>query len=88
MKYEEIKNKSSEDFKRLTGVHPKTFEKMVEVVNCYIWEHKKTGRKNKLTVEDQILLTLAYYREYRTYFHLGNDYGLNESNVCRTIKKN
>jgi hypothetical protein len=61
MKYEEIKDKSSEDFKRLTGVHPKTFQKMVEAVNCYVLEHKKTGRKNKLTIEDQILLILAYY---------------------------
>jgi len=56
MKYEEIKNKNNKDFKRLTGVHPKTFEKMVEVVNLHILEQKKTGRKNKLTREDQILL--------------------------------
>lgn len=87
MRYEKIKNKGDREFKRLTGVHTKTFLKMVEIVNGHISEHKKTGRKNKLSIEDQILLTLAYYREYRTYFHLGNDYGLNESNVCRTIKK-
>ena len=28
-----------------------------------------------------------YLREYRTYFHIGQSWGLNESNVYRTIKK-
>jgi hypothetical protein len=32
-------------------------------------------------------MTLDYYREYRTYFHLGQDYGLHESNVYGTIEK-
>ena len=57
------------------------------LIQSHILINKKTGRKNKLTIEDQILLTLAYYREYRTYFHLAQDFNLNESNVCRTIHK-
>ena len=28
-----------------------------------------------------------YLREYRTYFHIGKSWGLDESNVYRTIKK-
>ncbi len=28
---------------------------------------------------DQLLITLEYWREYRTYFHLGNSWGVNES---------
>ena len=39
------------------------------------------------SIEDQILMTLTYYGEYRTFFHLGTDYGLHESNLQRTVEK-
>ena len=32
-------------------------------------------------------MTLEYLREYRTYFHIGQSWGLNESNVYRIITK-
>lgn len=48
---------------------------------------KKAGRKAKLTLEDQILISLAYYREYRTLFHLASNYGLSESNCQRIVVK-
>jgi hypothetical protein len=32
-------------------------------------------------------MTLMYWREYRTEFHIGLIYGVSESTVCRTIKK-
>ena len=31
--------------------------------------------------------SLQYWREYRTYFHLGLSWGLDESVVCRTVQK-
>jgi DNA-directed RNA polymerase specialized sigma subunit len=45
------------------------------------------GRPPKLSRADQLLLTLMYWREYRTEFHLGLAYGVSESTVCRMIKK-
>ncbi len=48
---------------------------------------KKAGRKAKLRIEDQLLMSLTYYREYRTLFHLATDYGLSESNCQRTVVK-
>ena len=48
---------------------------------------RKTGRPPKLSVEDQLLLTLEYWREYRTLFHLAKSWGLHESNVCRVIRR-
>ena len=41
----------------------------------------------KLKVEDQVLMTLEYLREYRTYFHLGATWGINESTAYRIVKK-
>ena len=60
---------------------------MVKVVKVERMLQKKTGRKDKLTIEDQVLMTLAYWREYRTYFHLGQDWQLNESTVYRIIRR-
>lgn len=87
-KYIKIEGLSHSKFKRCTGISKFLFEIMVLVVNKWKNDtHLKEGRKPKLCVEDQILMLLEYYREYRTFFHLGVDYGLNESNVQRTIEK-
>ena len=67
----EVKNLSSRDFKRLYGVRRKTFQQMVEVVRSHTPPKKKQGRPTILSLENQVLLTLEYWREYRTYFHLG-----------------
>lgn len=38
-------------------------------------------------MEDQLLLVLEYWREYRTQFHIGTSWNLSESAVCRLIRK-
>ncbi len=45
------------------------------------------GRPPKLSRADQLLMTLMYWREYRTQFHIAGSYGISESAVSRTIKK-
>ena len=32
-------------------------------------------------------MTLEYWREYRTYFHIGQSWGVTESTACRIIQK-
>ncbi len=71
MTYKQVKHLKTEDFKRLCGVRPETFTEMVSVVQERSPSKKKTGRPGKLSVEDQVLMTLEYWREYRTYFHIG-----------------
>jgi hypothetical protein len=88
MSYEHIKDLRPADFKRYCGVEPETFRRMVELVSKRLTkERRKTGRPPKLSVEDQVLLTLEYWREYRTIFHLATSWGLHESNVCRVIRR-
>ena len=84
MRYEKIKEWKDADFKRLTGVKPETFEKMLAVLQK---ELPNFGRPPKLERADQLLLTLMYWREYRTQFHIAGSYGISEATVCRTIKK-
>ena len=87
MKYENIKNLNSEKFRRLTGVKRQTFEKMLLILKEANKKKKaKGGRKNKLQEENMILMTLEYLREYRTYFHISQSYGISESTAYKTVK--
>lgn len=45
----------------------------------------KPGRPSKLSLEDQVLMTLEYLREYRTYFHIAQTWGVYESTAYRII---
>ena len=45
------------------------------------------GRPPSLNHGDQLLLTLMYWREYRTQLHIGETYGVSEATACRTINK-
>jgi hypothetical protein len=84
MTYEAIKHLKSTEFKRLTGVKPETFETMLS----YLVENTRIfGRPAKLSLADQLLMTLLYWREYRTFFHLGRDFGVSEATACRGVKK-
>lgn len=87
MTYEQVKSLTSEDFKRLCGVRPETFNQMLEAVRAHSRPKQKTGRPGKLCLEDQLLMTLEYWREYRTYFHIGQSWGVNESTAYRIIRK-
>lgn len=78
---------SDENFRRHTGVKRKTFQEMIKVLEVEDLKKKtRGGRKNKLSLEKQLLMTLEYLREYRTYFHIGNQYGISESSAFKGIK--
>lgn len=86
-----VKKLNDEQFKRLVGVKPKTFEKMVlEAKRISRLETKKVsgkkrGPKNKLTWYDKVLMMLMYYREYRTFAHVGTSYNISESQCWRIV---
>ncbi len=87
MKYNQIKNLLEEQFRRLTGVKRETFKKMLEIVRAADQKKKVWGgRKNKLSIEDQLLMTLEYIREYRTYFHIAKSYAVSESAAYKTVR--
>ncbi len=88
MRYEQVKHLKPADFKRFWGVKPETFEKMVEVVTLHNQKKKKTGRPGKVSLEDQVLMTLEYWREYRTYFHIGQSWGVTESTAWSFYSEN
>ena len=87
MKYSQIKELEEDKFRRLTGVKRTTFEKMISILTDADAKKKaKGGRKNKLCIEDQLLMALEYIREYRTYFHISQSYGVSESSAYKTVR--
>ena len=83
-KYSVIQHLGEEKFRRLTGVKKETFRVMVEILQkAESLRRSKGGPKRKLCVEDMLLLALEYLREYRTYFHVGTNYGVSESQAQR-----
>lgn len=87
MKYAGIEGLEDEKFRRLTGVKRTTFEKMLDILRESAKKKQaKGGRKPKLLLEDQLLMALEYIREYRTYFHVSQSYGVSESTCYETIK--
>ncbi|UZQ29592.1 MAG: transposase family protein [Spiroplasma phoeniceum] len=51
-----------------------------------IEKFKKGGKTNKLSLENRLLMTLSYWREYRSYFHLAKSFDINEYSFYRNIK--
>lgn len=87
MKYDQIQELDDEKFRRLTGIKRVTFIHMLDILRESDKKKKaKGGRKNKLSIEDQLLMALEYMREYRTYFHISQSYGLSESSAYKTVK--
>jgi hypothetical protein len=84
MHYETIEHLKDSDFKRLTGIRRETFNQMLAVIEKGL---RDFGRPPKLNRADQLLMTLIYWREYRTEFHIAQSYGISEATVCRTIRK-
>lgn len=68
MNYADVKNLKDGDFKRLCGVTKETFSAICQVIAEYKESHH-CGRKSNLSIENQMLLTLSFWGEYRTLFH-------------------
>jgi len=86
-KYRKIKKLEPTEFRRLTGVRPDTFQEMILILqDAEAKRMSKGGKPHRLKLEDRLLMTLEYLREYRTYFHLGQSYGLSESACYRSCR--
>ncbi|MEP0925339.1 hypothetical protein [Leptolyngbya sp. FACHB-711] len=66
MPYQELQRLSVGEFKRLCGVSWETFGEMVEELRPHLEHQGRRGGQNKLSLEDQLLVALEYWREYRS----------------------
>jgi DDE superfamily endonuclease len=87
MRYRTVRKLKDEGFRRLTGVRRETFDRMAALLKeAKRLQKARGGKPNRLIVEDQLLMLLGYWREYRTYFHVGQTYEISESAAYRNIK--
>lgn len=87
--YEKTERLNNKDFKQLIGVKRETFARMTEILKKVYAEQPKKwrgGRKKKLSIEEQLMLTLKYYRHYVTQKELAFEFSVGEATVCDTIK--
>ena len=87
--YEKTIKLSDQDFKEIIGVKRSTFETMVDILkHAYNSRPQKYrgGRKKKLSVEEQLMLTLKYHRFYITQKALAFEFEIGEATVCDTIR--
>lgn len=86
MKYKKLKKVHDKKFKRLVGINREIFEFFTILLEKELKiKHRKGGRKPDLCVEDMLLMTMAYYRDYTTLEKLGFYYQLDASNILRWI---
>jgi len=86
-KYRQIQTLSDKAFRRLVGVKKETFSLMVEILKKAKRKQKaRGGPSHTLGMADRLLMCLEYLREYRTYFHVGQSYGLSESASYRNCR--
>ena len=97
MKAKTLKKKSKH-LQNFTGLTVKQYESLCKAVEVKLGEKKEAviskrkravggGRKADLSVEDQVLVVLMYYRLYVTQILLGYLFELDDSNISRLIKK-
>ncbi|OKH28739.1 transposase family protein [Chroogloeocystis siderophila] len=87
MRYREMEHLSKPKLKRLCRVSRETFSEMVAVLRPHVDRQGQRGGQAKLSVEDQLLVALEYWREYRSQFHIGVSWGVHETTVGRIVRK-
>lgn len=88
MTWQDISHLQGKKFRRATGIYRSVFEEMVNCINDYKISQRKSpniGGISKLSVENQVLMTVLYWREYRSQENLGLDFHITQSRVSRII---
>ncbi|BET38418.1 hypothetical protein SAP269_10070 [Spiroplasma ixodetis] len=83
--FENLKKLKNEQFYRYFVIKRFHFDemltKLIEIENL-----KKTkGRKYKLSVEERLMMTLVYWKEYYTFFQMSIKYKMSASSCFRNI---
>ena len=87
MGYKEIQKLNDTDFRTVTGFKRETFKAMIAVLQAAESERRRRGGpKPDFSIEDKLLMASQYWREYRTYLHIGAAFGTTKGNVCKIVR--
>lgn len=81
-----IEKLSNADFQLYLGIDRPTFYTALEILETENKiQRKKGGTPLKTSIFERLVITLNYYREYRSLRHIAIDYGISKSNVDQII---
>lgn len=85
-RYEKANKLKETDFKQIIGIKKETYEVMLEELRvAYAEKHKRRGRHAKLSLEDQLFLSLKYWRQYVTQKELAFEFEVGEATAHDVI---
>ncbi len=84
---DKLLKQSDARFKRYTAIHIETFHEMLDAMQYHEVQKTKSQRPRALSLEEQILLALTYWRGYRMLYYISMDFGIHESSASRIIRK-
>ncbi|WP_339048391.1 transposase family protein [Spiroplasma endosymbiont of Colias croceus] len=85
MIFENLKKLKNEEFYRYFGIKRFHFNEMLEKLIEIEKLEKNKGRKNKLSVEERLMMTLLYWKEYYTFFQMSIKSKMSPSSCFRNI---
>jgi len=85
-RYEKASRLKDTDFKQIIGIRKETFDAMVEILQAaHRQKHRRGGRNPKLSMEDQLFLSLKYWRQYVTQKELAFEFDVGEATAHDVI---
>jgi DDE superfamily endonuclease/Helix-turn-helix of DDE superfamily endonuclease len=88
MKWTIISLLQGKKFRRYTGIYRSVYN---EMLTCLLAaksskrKHPTKGAPCRVSIENQLLMTVLYWREYRDQEHIALDYGVTQPTVSRII---
>ena len=77
--YDKIERLKDKDFKLITGVTREVFYRALEILRRQYKKDHEQGGQPGMAVELRLTLALEYWREYRSFRHMGNDHQISKS---------
>jgi hypothetical protein len=89
MNYQCIQQLNPRAFKRHFGVRKKTLKRIVKSIKSFHASNKHSNSRPKplLGIQEQVLVTLEYWGEDQTYFHIATSWRVSESTICRIVNR-
>ena len=87
MSFAQVSQLKPEAFRRYCGLKRETFDEVMNTLRPHLPQTGQRGGQPGFSAEDQLLIALEYWREYRTQFHMAQSWGTSEATVCRTIRR-
>ena len=77
---------TEQDYEFTFGITRKQFAQMLEALNAaYCKEHRRRPHFTKITMQDKLVLTLLYRREYRSMENIAAEYGVSRDTIADNI---